>query len=69
MPLVAHARTSRLPVSQSAYDCVTVLLMRDGSAFFESGERQRPISVGDCVLIAPNTPTAYQAEGLVSSFR
>ncbi len=63
MPLVAHTRSSRLPVDQVAYDCVTVLLMRDGSAIFESEELRRPISVGDCVLIAPNTLTAYQPEG------
>lgn len=63
MPLVAHTRSSRLPVDQSAYDCVTILFMRDGSAIFSSDKLQQPISVGDSVLIAPNVITAYAPEG------
>lgn len=50
-PVVAHTRSARRPEAPSAYDCVRVVIIRDGSVFI-SGECVQPVTVGDAALFA-----------------
>lgn len=64
-PVVTHTCSARRPEAPSAYDCVRVAVIRDGSAFI-SGECVQPVTVGDAVLIAPRARFGYEPEGRVS---
>ncbi len=64
-PIVAHACSACRPEASSAYDCVRVVVIRDGSAFI-SGDCVQPVTVGDAVLIASSARFGYEPEGRVS---
>lgn len=65
MPVVAHTWSTRRPETPSIYDCVRVVVIRDGSAFI-SGECVQPVTVGDAVLIASSARFGYKPEGRVT---
>ena len=65
-PVVARTRTVHHPVGPVAYDCVTVVVIRDGTAILLSEFGQKPVRPGDVVLLAPNTLCCSEPEGYVT---
>lgn len=49
-----------------AYDCVKVIVVRDGSAVLFSEFGQRPVNVGDVVLLGANTLCGSEPEGHIT---
>lgn len=49
-----------------AYDCIKVVLIRDGSAVLLSEFGQRPVKVGDVVLLGANTLCGSESEGHIT---
>ena len=54
-PLLARTRTIHRPVGPMAYDCVKVIVVRDGSAILFSEFGQQPVTIGDVILLGANT--------------
>ncbi len=65
MPVSADVRSIRRRETPGVYDCVRVVVIRDGSAFI-SGEGAQPVTVGDAVLIAAGARLGYEPEGRVT---
>lgn len=65
-PLVARTRTAHRPVGPVAYDCVRVIVIRDGTAILFSEFGQKPVRPGDVILLAPNTLCCSEPEGHVT---
>lgn len=65
-PILARTRTIYRPVGPVAYDCVKVIVVRDGSAVLYSEFGQRPVKCGDVVLLAANTLCASEPEDHVT---
>lgn len=62
-PIVATTNTFHRPVGPVAYDCMRLVVVRDGSAILCSHLGQRPVAVGDVVLLCANTLCAAKPEG------
>lgn len=65
-PLTARTRTVRRPVDPAAYDCVRLMVVRDGSLIFDGDHPLRPATVGTAVRVAPNVTIGYEPEGNVT---
>lgn len=65
-PLLARTRTVHRPVGPVAYDCVKVIVVRDGSAVLFSEFGQKPVNVGDVVLLGANTLCGSEPEGHIT---
>lgn len=65
-PFAVGTRSTRRPLRQVAYDCVTFLVIRDGSMILSVEDRQRSVALGNTALIAPNTAFGYAPEGTAS---
>lgn len=50
-PLSARTRTLHRPIGPAAYDCVRIVVVRDGTAIVFSEFGQRPVSFGDAILL------------------
>ncbi|OFK07108.1 AraC family transcriptional regulator [Kocuria rhizophila] len=66
VPVHANTRTIHRPVGPVAYDCVKLIVVRDGSAILFSEFGERPINVGDVVLLAANVLCGSEPEGHVT---
>lgn len=64
--IYATTSTLRAPVGPDAYDCVTLAVIRDGSAIVCSQFGQRPIVAGDSVLLCTSTLCAAEPEGHIT---
>lgn len=64
-PILAQTREIHRPVSPVAYDCVKVILVRSGSAILLSEFGERPVTIGDVVLLAANTLCGSEPEGSI----
>ncbi len=64
--LLARTRTIHRPVGPVAYDCVKVIVVRDGSAILFSEFGQQPVTIGDVILLGANTLCGSEPEGHVS---
>lgn len=53
----------REPVSPVAYDCIKIIVVRDGSAILLSEFGEKPVQVGDIVALAANTLCGGEPEG------
>ena len=53
-PLLARTHTIHRPIGPLAYDCVKVIIVRDGSAILFSEFGQKPVRPGDVILLGPN---------------
>lgn len=53
-PLIARTQVVRHPVMPVAYNCVQVIVVREGSAIVSSAFGQRPIGIGDVLLLGSN---------------
>lgn len=64
--LIARTRTIHRPIGPVAYDCVRVIVVRDGSAFLFSEFGQQPIKSGDVVLLGANVLCGSEPEGHIT---
>ncbi|MFT3799051.1 helix-turn-helix domain-containing protein [Microbacterium sp.] len=65
-PIVARSRTSHRSIRPVAYDCVKVIVIRDGTAILLSEFGQKPVRPGDVILLAPNTLCGSEPEGSIT---
>ena len=65
-PIVARTRTGLRPVGPLAYDCVKIIVVRDGSAILFSEFGQQPVKVGDAIVLAANTLCGSEPEGHIT---
>lgn len=65
-PVVARSQRTRRSVGAVAFDCVRLVVVRDGSVILCGECPQRPVSVGDIVLIAPDMPVGYEPEARIT---
>lgn len=65
-PILARTRTVHRPVGPVAYDCVKVIVVRDGSALLFSEFGQQPATVGDVILLGANTLCGGEPEGHIT---
>ncbi|GAA3040130.1 helix-turn-helix domain-containing protein [Microbacterium dextranolyticum] len=61
-PLLARTTTIKTPVGPLTYDCVKVIVVRDGSAILFSEFGQQPVKIGDVVLLGANTLCGSEPE-------
>lgn len=66
-PLLARTRSIHHPVSPIAYDCVKFIVVRDGSAILFSEFGQRPVKVGDVVLLGANVLCGSEPESHITT--
>ena len=65
-PLSARTRTMHRPVGPAAYDCVRIVVVRDGTAIVFSEFGEQPVSFGDAILLGPNVLCGIEPEGQVT---
>lgn len=65
-PVVARTESVYRPRPSIAYDCVKLIFVRAGSAILFSEFGERPITVGDVVLLAANTLCGAEPEEWVT---
>lgn len=53
-PILARTRARHRPIAPVAYDCIRLVIVRDGSAFMYSEFGERAVNVGDVVLLGTN---------------
>lgn len=64
--LLGRTHTIHRPIGPIAYDCVKLIVVRDGSAILFSEGGEHPINVGDVVLLAANTLCGSEPEGHIT---
>ena len=65
-PILARTRIIRHPVGPFAYDCVQIIVVRDGSAILFSEFEQKPVKFGDVILLGAHTLLGGEPEGDIS---
>lgn len=65
-PIIARSKTIHAPIAPAAYDCVKVIVVRDGSAILLSEFGQRTVKVGDVILLGANTLCGSEPEGHIT---
>lgn len=65
-PILALTRTLHSPVGPVAYDCVKVIVVRSGSAILFSEFGQKPVNVGDAVILGANVLCGSEPEGNIT---
>jgi hypothetical protein len=66
-PIIVRTRTAHAPAAPVAFDCVTFVAVRAGSAFLFGEFGQWPLKVGDVAALAPATLCGIEPEGLVTT--
>lgn len=66
-PIMARTQTFHQPVGPLAYDCVKVIVVRDGSAILFSEFGQRPVRSGDVIVLGANTLCGSEPEGRITA--
>lgn len=66
-PIVVSTRSFHRPVGPVAFDCVKVIVVRDGSALVYSEFGQQPVKVGDAILLCTNTLCGCEPEGHITA--
>nr|WP_245349151.1 helix-turn-helix domain-containing protein [Brachybacterium fresconis] len=64
--MLARTRTVHRPIGPLAYDCVKVIVVRDGSAILFSEFGQKPVRAGDVILLGPNVLCGSEPEGHIT---
>lgn len=64
--LLARTATIHRPTGPIAYDCVKVIIVRDGSAILFSEFGQKPVRLGDVILLGPNVLCGSEPEGYIT---
>ena len=65
-PFVARTSSIYRPVGPVAYDCVKVIVVRDGSAFVFSEFGHQPVKPGDVILLGANVLAGSEPEGHIT---
>lgn len=65
-PIIARSKTIHAPIAPVAYDCVQLTFVRHGSAILLSEFGQKPVCVGDVVLLGANTLCGSEPEGHIT---
>lgn len=65
-PLLARTQTVHHPVGPVAYDCVKIVVVREGSAFIFSEFGQQAVKPGDMILLGANVLAGSEPEGQVT---
>lgn len=65
-PISAMTRTFHRPVGPVAFDWLKVIVVRDGSAVLCSEFGQRPVTIGDAILLCANTLCGSEPEGHIT---
>lgn len=65
-PFVARTATIHRPLGPVAYDCVKVIVVRDGSAFLFSEFGQQMVKPGDVILLGANVLAGSEPEGNIT---
>lgn len=65
-PVLARTRTICRPVDPVAYDCVKLIFVRHGSAVLLSEFGDKPVKVGDVIVLAANTLCGSDPEGSIT---
>lgn len=65
-PILARTRTFHGPVGPVAYDCVKLVVVRDGSALIYSEFGERYANVGDVLLLGANVLCGARPEGHIT---
>lgn len=65
-PLLARTRSIRRPLGPVAYDCVKLIIVRDGSAFLFGEFGQHLVKPGDVVLLGANVLCGSEPEGHIT---
>src|SRR5690625_4159127 len=66
-PLVARSHTLYKPMGPVGYDCVKVIVVRDGSALLFSEFGQQIVTVGDVVVLGANVLSGSEPEGHITA--
>lgn len=66
-PILARTFTVHSPVSPVAYDCVRLIFVRSGSAILFSEFGQKPVCVGDAVVLGTNVLCGSEPEGRITT--
>lgn len=66
-PVLARTQTLHRPVEPVAYDCVKVIVVRDGGALLFSEFGQRIVTVGDIVVLGANVLCGGEPEGHITT--
>lgn len=64
--MVARTRAVHTPQAPVAYDCVKLIFVRDGSAILLSEFGEKPVTVGDIVVLGANTLCGSDPEGSIT---
>lgn len=65
-PIVARTRALHAPVTPVAYDCVRLIFVRHGSAILMSEFGEKPVTLGDVVVLGANTLCGGEPEGSIT---
>ena len=65
-PIAARTRVIRAAVAPLAFNCVTVTVVRDGSAVLVSEFGQKPVNAGDVIMLGANTLCGGDPSGHIS---
>lgn len=65
-PILARTSTIHHPVGPVAYDCVKLIFVRSGSAILFSEFGEKPVAVGDVVLLGANTLCGSEPEDSIT---
>ena len=66
-PITALTRTEHRPIGPVAYDCIKIVIVRSGSAVLFSEFGQRPVCIGDVVVLGANVLCGSEPEGHVTT--
>lgn len=61
-PVVARTRSIHHPIAPVAYDCVKLIFVRAGSAILLSEFGEKPVTIGDVVMLGANTLCGSEPE-------
>lgn len=64
--LLARTQTVHRPVGPTAYDCVKIIIVRDGTAILFSEFGQKPVRPGDVIILGPNVMCGSEPEGHIT---
>lgn len=65
-PIVARTRTVHEPIGPVAYDCVKLIFVRHGSAILLSEFGEKPVNVGDVIVLAATTLCGSEPESSIT---
>lgn len=64
--LLARTQKVHRPIGPLAYNCVKIIVVRDGSAILFSEFGQKPVRPGNVVVLGPNVLCGSEPEGHVT---